>query len=185
MSSFFDSWASALSPAYALRNNEFLFGSPGKFKQQSILGPEQQSLYKQLLGASSGAFGEAGDYYRNLLSNRGGDFEAFAAPEMRQFKEQIIPDLAEQFAASGYGGIGGSGFRNAATRAGTDLSERLASIRAGLRQGAAQGLMGLGQQGLGRFNENFYMQPTQGLIPQLLTAAAGAAGRYATGGFGG
>jgi hypothetical protein len=161
-------------------SRDFWLGSPGKIQQQSTLGKEQQGLYQQLLGSAGGpqggAFGQAGDYYRDLLSNRGGDFEAFAAPEMRRFKEDIIPSLAEQFAGGGYGGIGGSGFRNAATRAGTDLSERLGSIRAGLRQSAAQGLMGIGQQGLGNYNENFYMQPTMGFLPSLSIAGANAAG---------
>lgn len=159
---------------------DFWLGSQGKIQQQSTLGKEQQGLYQQLLGTAGGpqggAFGEAGDYYRNLLSNKGGDFEAFAAPEMRQFKENIIPSLAEQFAGGGYGGIGGSGFRNAATRAGTDLSERLGAIRAGLRQSAAQGLMGLGQQGLGNYNENYYTQPTNGFLGNLATGLGGAAG---------
>lgn len=161
---------------------EFFLGSPGKFQQQSLLGPEQRGLYNQLLSSSmgrgaGGAFGQSADYYRDLLSNQGGDFEAFARPEMRQFQEDIIPSLAEQFAGAGYGGIGGSGFKNAATRAATDLSERLASIRASLRQNAAQGLMGLGQQGLGRFNENFYQPPTAGFLGNLATGLGGAAGK--------
>ena len=161
---------------------DFWLGNPGRIQQQSTLGKEQQGLYQQLLGSATsgpggGAFGEVGDYYRNLLSNRGGDFEAFAAPEMRRFKEDIIPSLAEQFAGGGYGGIGGSGFRNAATRAGTDLSERLAAIRANLRQNAAQGLMGLGQQGLNQYNENLYMQPTTGFLGNFATGLGAGAGK--------
>ncbi len=141
----------------------FLSGTKGKFQQKSLLGPEQQGLYGQLLGAAQapgagGAFGQSADYFRDLLSDDSKTFQAFQAPEMRQFREEIIPDLAEQFAGMGSGGMSSSGFRNAAVGAGTDLSERLGAIRAQLRQSAAQGLMGLGQTGLQGFYENTYQQ---------------------------
>lgn len=164
--------------------SNFLLGSPGQIKQQSTLGPEQQGLYKQLQQAgmgqgAGGAFGQSADYYRGLLSNDSEDFNAFAAPELRRFREQTVPGLAEQFAGMGSGGgIGGSGFRNAALNAGTDLSERLASIRAGLRQQGAQGLMGIGQQGLGNYNENVYMQPTTGFLGSVAQGLGGAAGSF-------
>jgi len=86
---------------------------------------------------------------------------------MRQFNEQTIPGLAEQFAGMGSGGLSSSGFRNAAVNAGTDLSERLGALRAQLRQQGAQGLMGIGQQGLGQFNENIYQQGQPGLFDTL------------------
>jgi hypothetical protein len=149
--------------------SEFFTGKKGKFKQQSLLGKEQQPLYQQLLASSmgpgaGGSFGTSADYYRDLLSNDSADFNAMAAPEMRRFNEQIIPDLAEQFAGMGSGNLSSSGFRNAAVNAGTDLSERLGAIRAQLRQQGAEGLMSLGQQGLQRFNENIYKPGTGGFI---------------------
>lgn len=164
-----------------LPQSNFWTPTPGSFHQLSTLGREQKPLYNQLLGASQGrgaggAFGEAADYYRDLLSNRGGDFQAFAEPEMRRFREDLIPSLAEQFAAGGYGGIGGSGFRNASTRAATDLSERLAALRANIRQSAAQGLKGIGEQGLNQFNENMFVEPSEGLLAGLLKAFANAGG---------
>lgn len=164
----------------------FLTGTKGRYRQKSLLGPEQQGTYNQLNQSiqgpgAGGAFGDVADYYRNNLSNNSADFNAFAAPEQRRFNEQTIPDLAEQFAGMGSGGSGlsGSGFRNAAVNAGTDLSERLGAIRAQLRQQSAQGLMGLGQQGLQQYNENVYEQPTNGLLgsaAQGLGQAAGALG---------
>ena len=162
--------------------SNFFLGSQGKIKQQSTLGPEQQGLYRQLLGAgmgqgAGGAFGQSADYYRGLLGNDSADFNAFAAPELRRFRQETVPGLAEQFAGFGSGAMSGSGFRNAALNASTDLSERLASLRAGLRGQAAQGLQGIGQQGLGSYNENIYMQPTTGFlgsIGQGLGAAGGS-----------
>lgn len=166
---------------------ELLLGKPEQNYQQSKLGPEQQQLYNQMLQATQnkgvgGAFGQSADYYRDLLSNDSADMEAFAAPEMRRYNEQIIPDLAEQFAGMGSGGLTSSGFRNAAVSAGTDLSERLGSIRANLRQQGAQGLQNLGQYGLGQFNENIHRPETGGLLHSFAKGAGQAATAYATGG---
>lgn len=164
----------------------FLSGTKGKFEQKSLLGPEQKGLYGQLLASAQapgagGAFGEAADYYRGLLKDDNSTFQAFQAPEMRRFNEEIIPGLAEQFAGMGSGALSSSGFRNAAVNAGTDLSERLGAIRAQLRQQGAAGLMNLGQQGLQQFNENIYRPPT----PGFLEAAAPGIGSAVTMGLGG
>lgn len=161
-----------------------LFGRPEQNYQQSTLGPEQQKNYQSLLGSiqgrgAGGAFGESADYYRDLLSDDSQTANAMFAPEMRRFKEQLIPDLAEQF--SGYGGIGSSGFRNSAVNASTDLSERLGAIRAQLRQQGAQGLSSIGQAGLGSYNENIHRPQTFGLVGNLAEGAGKALGSFATG----
>ena len=149
----------------------FLTGTPGQYEKVSKLRPgaqenlAQQSVNAGLQRGAGGAFGEAADYYRNNLSDNPADFNAFAAPEMRRYNEQIIPGLAEQFAGfGGSGSLDSSGFRNAAVSAGTDLSERLGAIRANLRQQSAQGLQGIGQQGLQQFDENIYRERTPGLV---------------------
>jgi hypothetical protein len=126
----------------------FFSGSPAEYEQVSNLTPQQLRLEKERRGAAKGAFGQAGDYWRNILSNDPSAFSAFEAPAQRQFNEQIIPDLAEQFAGMGAGNLSSSGFRNAAVGAGTDLAERLASMRAQLREGAASNLYNLGQSSL-------------------------------------
>jgi hypothetical protein len=155
-----------------LSKQSWFAGTPGKYEQKSTLGPEQQGLYQQMQQAlqgqgAGGAFGQAADYYRGLLSDDSADFQAFAAPEQRRFREETIPGLSEQFAGMGSGGLSSSGFRNAAVNAGTDLSERLGSIRAQLRQQGAQGLNQMGQFGLGNFNENIYRQGQPGLVDTL------------------
>jgi len=137
----------------------FFSGNPEKRENVSRLLPEQEKLYNQLIKAgmgtgAGGAFGESADYYRNLLSNNPQDLEAFQAPMMRQFYESIIPNLSEQFAGMGAGGLSSSGFRNAATQSGVDLAERLGQMRANLRQNAAQGLMNIGQAGLQPYSQN-------------------------------
>ncbi len=160
----------------------FLTGRRGRYEQRSTLNPGQQTLHQQYLNSlngpgAGGAFGDVADYYRGNLSDNPRDFDAFAAPELRRFREETIPGLSEQFAGMGSGGLSSSGFRNAAVSAGTDLSERLGSIRAQLRQQAAQGLSGLAQGGLNPVTENIYQQGQPGAIDYLgqgLGVAGGA-----------
>lgn len=168
---------------------KFAMGTSDKYKQNSLLGPEQQPGYSQLQQSiagpgAGGSWGTAADYYRSLMSDDNSTFDAMKAPEMRRFNEEIIPGLSEQFAGMGAGGMSSSGFRNAAIGAGTDLSERLGSIRAQLRQQGAQGLMNLGQQGLGHFNENILEKGQQGFLSQMAPVAGQALTKWATGGMG-
>lgn len=156
---------------------ESLFGRPERNYQQSTITPQQQGLFQQSINAglnrgAGGAFGESADYYRNLLSNQNPDIEAFSAPELRRFREQIVPDLAEQFAGMGSGGLSSSGFRNAAVSAGADLSERLGAIRAQLRQQGAEGLQNIGQIGLTQRSENIHRPETFGLLGNIAEGAA-------------
>lgn len=161
----------------------FWTGTPEKRENVSTLRPEQEGLYRQLVNAgqqrgAGGAYGEAADYYRNNLSDNPADFAAFAAPQLRQYNEDIVPGLSEQFAGMGAGGSGlsGSGFRNAQIQGATDLSERLGAIRANLRQSAAQGLQNIGQQGLQNYSQNMVTDPGQeGVLSQALPAIGGAA----------
>ncbi len=169
----------------------FFGGSPEKHEQISTLLPEQQPLYQQLQRAgmgqgAGGAFGESADYYRNLLSDNSSDYNAFQAPQMRQFNEDIIPGLSEQFAGMGSGGLSSSGFRNAAVNAGTDLSERLGQIRANLRQQGAQGLQNIGQFGLNNFSQDrMTQQGSPGFLSQVAPAIGNAAAQYTGAKFGG
>jgi hypothetical protein len=154
------------------RVSDFLFGRPEETKRVSTLGAGQEPILANLLqalqgGGAGGAFGESADYYRDLLDPSGQAQEAFAAPALRQFQEELIPDLAERFAGMGSGALSSSGFRNAATREAGSLSERLASMRAGLQGQGAAGLSGLGTQGLGRFEEQLLSRGTKGFLPQL------------------
>lgn len=164
---------------------DFLTGTPEKRENVSLLRPYQEGLHRQSVRAAQnsgagGAFGDTADYYRNNLSDNSADFNSFAAPELRQFNEQTIPGLSEQFAGMGSGGLSSSGFRNAAVNAGTDLSERLGAIRANLRQQSAQGLANIGQQGLQSYSQNMVTQPgSEGLLSNLSPAIGSAIGSFA------
>ncbi len=165
----------------------FFTGTPEKRENVSTLRPEQEGLYNQLTSAgqgkgAGGAFGDAADYYRNNLSDNPADFNAFAAPALRQYNQDIVPGLSEQFAGMGAGGLSSSGFRNAQVQGATDLSERLGAIRANLRQSSAQGLTDIGRLGLGNFSQNMVTEPgTEGFLSQVAPAVGTAVGAFAGG----
>lgn len=169
----------------------FLFGTPEKRENVSTLRPEQEGLYNQLVGAgkgagAGGAFGTAADYYRNLLSDDSADYNAFAAPMLRQYNEDIIPGISEQFAGMGSGGLSSSGFRNAQIQGATDLAERLGSIRANLRQQGAQGLQNIGQMGLQSYSQNMVTDPgSEGFLSSVAPAIGTAIGTAVGGPIGG
>lgn len=170
---------------------DFLFGTPEKRENVSLLRPEQEGLYNQLLGASKGkprggAFGQTYNYYNNLLGDDSQDFDAFSAPALRQYYQDIVPNISEQFAGMGSGGLSSSGFRNAQTQGAVDLAERLGAIRANLRQQGAQGLQNLGQQGLQSFSQNMVTRPgSEGFLGSVAPAIGGAIGTAVGGPIGG
>jgi hypothetical protein len=137
--------------------------------QQSTLSKSQRQMQKQLERAirgpgAGGAFGESADYYRSLMAPNSETEQSLIAPEMRNYNENIIPGLGEQFAGMGAGNLSSSGFQNASVGAGTDLAERLGAIRANLRQQGASGLANLGRQAMQPNVENVrnLPQPTFG-----------------------
>ncbi len=165
----------------------FLGGTPAERENVSNLRPEQEGLYQQAVNAgkgpgAGGAFGDSADYYRNLMSDNSADYNAFAAPALRQYNQDIVPGISEQFAGMGAGGLSSSGFQNAQIQGATDLSERLGALRANLRQAGAQGLQQIGQTGLQNYSQNMETQPgTEGFLSQAAPLAGAAAG-FALGG---
>ncbi len=159
-------------------NGNFFTGTPGKWSQQGLLAPGQQPLQNQLQNTANGAFNKAGNYYSSLLENDNDTYNSLQQPELRRFREQTIPDLSEQFAGMGSGGLSSSGFRNASVSAGADLSERLGALRAQLRQQGAQGLVDLGSRALQPTVENVYTQGQPGFLDTVANLAGTAAGAY-------
>lgn len=153
----------------------FFKAKPERVDRISKLNQSQMPLYEQMQAAlqgtgAGGAFGDAADYYRGLLSGEGA--AEFEAPLMRQFQEDIMPGIAEQYAGLGSGALSGSGFAQQSSRAATDLAERLGSIRAQLRQQGAQGLSQLGQYGLQPFDEAILRPREPGIFERLLFETA-------------
>lgn len=151
-----------------------------KIQRINPLRPEQESLFSQLLSSvqgrgAGGGFGEAADYFRGLLGGEG--FDEFEAPMQRQFREDTLPSIAEQFAGLGAGGLSSGGFAQETGRAATDLAERLASMRASLRQQGAEGLLGLGRQSIAPVDEMVLRPRQPSLFEQLTTGLAPGLGQ--------
>lgn len=178
---------SKFTPGLNKKVQNFLFGTPEERENVSTLRPEQEALYQQAVNAglqpgAGGAYGTAADYYRNLLSDESADYQAFTAPTLREYYEDISPNIAEQYAGMGAGGLTSSGFRNAQVQGATDLAERLGRIRANLRQSAAQGLQNIGQAGLQSYSQNMVTKPgSEGFLTQIAAPLAQAGLAYATG----
>jgi len=146
----------------------------------NTLSPEQQQLFQQLLGGSSGGL-NAG--LGNLSRLAGGDqsqFQEMEAPALRQFG-QLQGNIASRFAGMGSGSRRSSGFQNTLSGAGTDLAERLASQRMGYQQSAISQLLGLSNSLLGRQTQENFLTPKQKpfwqeLLAGLSTGAGNAIG---------
>jgi hypothetical protein len=115
---------------------------PKGYNVFSTLNPQQQTILSQLLGSMQGqargigqqpTFQSGQNYIQRIL---GGDTSQFEAPLMRQFQEQIVPQLAERFSGAGAGAQSSSAFQQALGGAGADLAERLGSLRGQLQLGA-------------------------------------------------
>lgn len=168
----------------------FMTGESGKINQVSNLREDQEGLSDQLVNAgqnpgAGGAFGTAADYYRDLMSDNPADLQAYTAPALRQYNEEIVPGLSEQFAGMGSGGLSSSGFKNAQIQGATDLSERIGQIRANLRQQGAQGLSNIGQLGLQSFQTNYQQEGSPGFLQMAAPAIGGAIGTAVGGPVGG
>lgn len=128
------------------------------YETASTLNPQQQQLFSQFSSLLGPLLGQSGGYLGDLLSGSSDALDRFQAPYMRQFNEQIVPGLAEQFA--GVGGLSSSGFQQALGQAGAGLSENLAALREQMRSQVPSQIMGNVQNLLG--------QNTQALLPKQM-----------------
>ena len=169
---------------------------PAGYKSFSLQNRGQQNILQQLLQSLQGQgsniqqsplFQQGSGFLQQLLSGSPESTQAFEAPAMRQFNEQIIPGIAERFSGLGAGSQSSSAFQQALGQAGAGLSENLQALRSGLQlQGAQQGLQyaqqpisnyqGLAGLGLGTQTKG-YMPKQMSFIQQLLTALAGGGGQ--------
>lgn len=152
-----------------------LFGKTHKeqFRQVPNISPEQQQLLNQLLGGLGQNLGYGQEYLGQMLQGGPEATQAFSAPYMRQFREQILPEIGERYA--GVGGLSSSGFQQELGQAGAGLSERLASLREDLRGQAMDRLQNLLQTGLGTQATQGYYTPSyrsSGMFQGILSGGA-------------
>ena len=148
-----------------------IFGKKPRQQQISYYNPQQNTALDQLLSGASGQLPQVFDYLQNMLSGSPEAMEAFQAPALRQFNEQIVPTLAEKF--SQLGAQKSNAFGQQLGQAGASLAENLNAQRAGLQQNAVQTLLQLLQGGLQQRGENVRFGGTPGLLSNLLGGLSG------------
>jgi len=160
----------------------FWMGTPSRFEKIKKFDPQRESAFDDILQqALSG------------LQAGGGDFGPIAERETKRFHEDTLPSIAERFTGMGSGGAQrSSGFLDALSRGGTDLSTNLAALGSqhGLqRQSQLMQLLGMG---LTPQEDTGYFAGSQGAlggaaagIGQGLGSLLGPAIGAATGGMGG
>jgi membrane protease subunit (stomatin/prohibitin family) len=177
--SWLSKYQNTLLPKNWFKGSSGQFISPLRPSQEQLFSQYQQSINEPGAG---GMFGDIADFYREMSSP---EFSAkMEAPLMRQFNEDIMPGIAEQFAGMGAGGLSSSGFVQESGRAATDLAERLGSLRSQLRMQSAQGMKDYVQ---GAFNPmDMYKKRQPGLLEQfleMLPMALTQGAKMAAGGF--
>ncbi len=169
--------------------NKFGGGQKAKMKQVPNYSPEQMSALKNYYQNpldSNPLYQQGSNFLQNLYGGQGD--QAFEAPYMQNFQQNIVPQLANQFAGqgTGAGGLNSSEFQNSLAQAGKNLQVDLAGLRS---QRQLQGLPLLmqqaqapGQYALQGLNyQPFSYGQQQGQPSGFQNAFSGLAGGFAQG----
>ena len=157
------------------QGKEFLFGKEEQMQQAPLYTPQQQEFFNMMLQQGGEGMGQGWDYLMKIM---GGDTSAFEAPLMREFQEQTIPGIAEQFAS--IDGQSSSAFGQALGSAGAGLQENLAMLREGLKMQALQQMQSMTGMGTGQQFENILRPGTSGFLDTFAQGAGQALGAYGT-----
>lgn len=132
----------------------------------------QQQQQNSNPGMTNSEFGPARNYLTQqlMMENRGPNFNDIQQDQMRQFNEQIIPQLSERFAGNRHSGA----FQQALSTAGGDLTTRLNALRyqhENQREQLNQNRLGTLSQFLtGQGQQNIQQQQANSWAPTLQTA---------------
>ena len=112
---------------------EQLFGSRPQNRRLPTMFPEQQSALQGFFSNNIDQhplYSSGSGYLQGLLNNSPEARADFESPYLNQFKQQILPGIAERFAGMGSGGaLSSSAFNQTATQAGSALQNSLAQLR--------------------------------------------------------
>lgn len=131
-------------------------------QQISNFSPQQQKLFRQLLGGinQGGGIGAGLGRLNRLASGSQEGFEELEAPAYADFQKQL-GQIGTRFA--GLGAQGSSAFQNATSGAASDLTQKLQAARMGIQNNALQSLLGQSNELLGQKPfTTLYSQPDQG-----------------------
>lgn len=179
--------ASIIGSAAGIGGKEGEFGSTYNKNQLSTL----DDILKQIKGMKGQSnitqqptFQQGQDWLSRLFGSDQGFYNAFEAPIMRNYQENIVPDLANRFASMGSGGsLGSTGFRNQLAREGSNLSTNLAALRGGMQQQGIGQALQYAQAPVSNYQQLLQtaLQPTQNIYQPPTNPLAGIAGAFAGG----
>jgi hypothetical protein len=160
---------------------DWLIGHSPEMKRAETLSPEQEAYRRQMFSGLGGTSMSALQYLQSILSGDESAFKDFEAPIKRQYEQEVIPMISERFAGLGSGGSqNSSAFQQTLARSGSELSQNLAALRAGLKGQAIQqlqGLAGLNQQPTSQFA---YDPGAYGIVGGFLQSVGEGAGKAGT-----
>jgi len=150
-----------------------LKGTGYKQIQTPTLSPDQQNLFKMLMGGSQEGLGAGLSHLTGLAKGDTSKFSEMEAPAFRQFAG-LQGNLASRFSGLGSGARRSSGFKNTMNEASMDLAERLQSNRLNMQNDAIRQLMGLGESLLNtKTFETSLIPKKQSALMQLLASLGG------------
>jgi len=162
---------------------DFLTGSKDKLKKVSNFSPEQTGLFNNFLNQTKGLQGgakQATGLLQDYLNPESDVYQNFEAPYMRNFNEQTVPRLAEQFAGAGAtgGALSSSAFGQSLGAAGAGLQENLGSMKSTMQRQAIMDFLGQynqqNQTGLGAKPFDYInQQGSQGLLGGIAQGVTG------------
>lgn len=148
--------------------SKFFLGERGRVQQIPSLSPDQMQLIQSLTGQLGGPLTSGLQNLRGILGGGPEAFKQLEAPALRQFEQQIIPQISERF--GGAGALSSSGFQQSLSQAGSNLAENLASKRAEMQSGALNQLMQLLTQSQNPRFQNIQTSGSEGALMGILKA---------------
>lgn len=158
---------------------DILFGTKAKTKKLSTLTPEQEELMSTIKEGLTKGTGAFADIYGKFNPQ---EFEeGVAKPQLKKFKEEILPQLQEKFIGGGQ--TGGSGQLRYQNKAAVDFQSKLAELLYNAQQGQKQNRIAGVNTTIGRNAvENLHIPGTEGLTQGAIKSFAQGAGSAAVGG---
>jgi hypothetical protein len=150
------------------------FGKKDKIKQVGTQTPEQQELMALINEGLTQGTGPFADIFGGF--NQGAFQQGIIDPAMKNFQENILPQIQEKF-ISGNQALG-SGMRRGQLKAANDLQSKLAELMYQAQQQQGQNKMQGLQTMLGvKPFENMYKQGSDGLVQGFTKGFANSAGK--------
>ena len=148
-------------------------GKAPKAEKLDVLDPAQREVLQQILGADLSQFFDPARQQEFFQAQ-------VADPAIRQFQQQVVPALQEEFV--GQGAASSSGLNRALASAGGELEAQLASQLSSFQQAGQANQLQLLAQALGLQGFQPVVNPGKPGLGAPIGSALGAAGGFLVGG---